>query len=57
MTNHKTGYHAFVAGDRYWHRSKGGAVRRVESRENWYCRDQSQVIEAATGTLVWGRSQ
>jgi len=57
MQNHKTGYHVWVGGDKYWHQKQERAIARATAPGNWYARDITQVIEVATGALIWGRPQ
>ena len=54
LVEHKSGYYAWVANRKYWHRTYEGAVKRVEDPSNWHCRDSSQIIEVKSGKLVWG---
>jgi len=51
-TTHKTGYHVWLYGHCYWHRTLERAIGRAEAARGW-C-DQAQVIEVATGHLVYG---
>ena len=52
---HKTGYHVYVYGDCYWHRTLDGAERRAMSCRN-YC-SMIQIIDVATGDMVYGLAQ
>ena len=53
---HHTGYIVFAYGLRWWHRSLERALARAERAEKWAA-GFVQVIEAATGRLVYGRPQ
>lgn len=44
---HQTGYHVYLFGLKYWHRSRVPAIRRAEKARNW-C-PNPQVIEITTG--------
>ena len=50
---HRTGYHVWVYGERYWHRTLAGAERRMLAAQRWAM--DIQIIEIATGHLVAGR--
>lgn len=50
-TTHTTGYHVWLYGDCYWHRSLDRAIDRVNAASGW-CSD-GQVIEVATGNQVY----
>ena len=52
--NHKTGYHVFIGGDRYWHRTLKGARLRARAGSNFHTQNITQIVEVATGDLVWG---
>lgn len=54
MDNRKTGYYCHQFGLRYWHRTLDGAIRRANE---FWARDFAQVIDAATGELVYGRAR
>lgn len=49
-TKHKTGYHVWIYGRKYWHRTLEGAIRRA--REESYHLQDAQIIEVATGNRV-----
>jgi hypothetical protein len=49
-----TGYYVWLYGERYWHRCLDRAIARAERAAATYC-DCAQVIEVATGALVYGR--
>lgn len=48
-----TGYMVWQYGEKHWHRTLDGAMRRAN--EAW-AKDVAQVIELATGDLVYGRA-
>jgi len=52
---HRTGYQVYLFGVTCWHRTLGGAIRCTELCRGW-C-DRPQVIEIATGRLVYGSPQ
>ncbi len=52
---HRTGYHVWVFGDCFWHRSYAAAVRRFYAARN-YCLADRQIIEVATGERLLGRA-
>lgn len=49
---HRTGYHVWLYGRRYWHRTLAGATRRADAAQGW-CND-AQIIQVSTGLLVYG---
>ena len=51
----KTGYHVWIYGDKYWHRTLTGAERRAVGAQN-HCHN-IQIIEVATGNLVGGKPE
>jgi len=57
MKNYKTGYYAWIGTEKTWHRTFEGAERAIEKAgrgvDQWRC----QIIEVATGDLVWGNPQ
>jgi hypothetical protein len=49
---HRTGYHVWLYGERWWHRTLDGAIRRA-SRALGYCSgEHNQIINVATGQQV-----
>ena len=53
MKTHKTGYHVWLFGQKFWHRSLDLAIGRAMAAR--YC-PQAQVIEVSTGRLMYGQS-
>ena len=54
MSKRKVGYWVYSYGDRSWHRTLKGALRRFGVNLAW-C-DQGQVVEVSSGALVAGRA-
>lgn len=54
MTTRRTGYHVWIYGECYWHRTERAAVARAENAERW-ASGQVQVIEVKTGRLIYGQ--
>ena len=52
---HRTGYHVWAYGERTWHRTFNGALKRKQEAANW-CHNV-QIIEVATGRLVDGKPE
>ena len=46
---HKTGYHVWLYGVRYWHRTLRGAGSKLRDTGNWCNAQDAQCIEVATG--------
>jgi hypothetical protein len=46
---HKTGYEVYLYGDKFWHRTLDGAVKRSLAAIGYYTGEYNQVIEVATG--------
>ena len=46
---HKAGYHVWLFGDRYWHRTLRGAGKRLWDAQNWCNGEHAHCIEIATG--------
>lgn len=44
---HRSGYHVWIYGDCYWHRTFGGAEKRMTAAQRWA--SEVQIIEVATG--------
>lgn len=44
-----TGYHVFLFGERFWHRTLEGAGRRLTNAQNWCNGEYAQCIEITTG--------
>lgn len=51
---HKNGYLVWQYGQVHWHRSIARALMRANE---FWARDHAQVIECATGILLFGRPQ
>ena len=50
---HHTGFAVWVFGDRYWHRTRLGAERRMIREQSW-ASGHIQIINLATGEMVAG---
>ena len=50
---HRTGYHVWIFGLRYWHRTYEGAERRMIDAQSW-ANGHIQIIDVATGSLLAG---
>ena len=50
---HCTGYHVWIFGDRYWHRTLRCAERRMIRAQQW-ATGFIQIVEAGTGEMVAG---
>lgn len=54
MKRHKTGYLVWQFGQVHWHRKLDAALRHASE---FWAASHAQVIECATGILVYGRPQ
>lgn len=52
---HRTGYHVWIYGDRYWHRTLAGAERHMIRAQGW-ANGSIQIISVRTGELVAGKA-
>ena len=52
---HKTGFHVYLYGRKFWHRLPWTATDRARKAAD-YCRNP-QVIEVETGKLIYGRPE
>lgn len=46
---HKKGYHVWLYGDCYWHRTLRGAGKRLRYVQNWCTGEHAQCVDVATG--------
>ena len=44
---HRTGYHVWAHGHRYWHRTLRGARRRLRDVQDWA--SDAHIIDVSTG--------
>jgi hypothetical protein len=50
---HTIGYHVWLYGEHYWHRTLDGAWRRLDSASGYCSGDDAQIIEVSTGDRIY----
>ena len=49
---HKTGYHVYLYGEKFWHRTIDGARKRSEAARNYCNGEQNQIVRVSDAARV-----